>query len=112
MPDITLYYFGVYSRAEAIRMMANKAGIDYVDKYYDFEEWKNDIKANIHSGKCPAIEFPDGKIIGESVAISRFVAKKAGFYPEDPVEAAEVDMLVDFYMDVLPKIYYPAFMHE
>ena len=35
-----------------------------------------------------------------------------GYYPEDPVAAAKVDMLVDTYLDFLPKFYGPFFQPE
>ena len=47
--------------------------------------------------------------MGESVAISRFVGNKLGFYPKDNLEAYYADMLVDTAQDVQSVIYKPLF---
>ncbi len=38
---------------------------------------------------------PDGREIGESIAILRFAGKLGGLYPEKPLQALLVDSLVD-----------------
>ena len=39
----------------------------------------------------------------------RFLGMKFGYYPEDPLQAYECDMLVDHHADVIAKIYKPHF---
>ena len=36
---IKLNYFGLYARAEPIRMLLNKANVDFVDNRVTFEQW-------------------------------------------------------------------------
>merc|ERR1740138_1255673 len=49
--------------------------------------------------KVPNLELSNGTKIGQSVAILRFLGKKHGYYPEDPLEAHKVDYLIDCYND-------------
>ncbi len=42
----------------------------------------------------------DGAVIAESNTICRFIAKKVGLYGEDPVEQAQVDMVIDNISDL------------
>lgn len=45
-------------------------------------------------GQLPLLEI-DGKVMFQSLAIARFLAKKFGLYSEDPLEAYEIDNVVD-----------------
>ena len=45
-------------------------------------------------GQLPILEI-DGKVISQSLAIARFLAKKVGLYSEDPMEAYEIDNVID-----------------
>lgn len=45
-------------------------------------------------GKVPVMEI-DGKVVNQSVAISRYLAKKAGLAGEDEWEALLIDVAVD-----------------
>ena len=60
----------------------------------------------------PALKLEDGSIIGESMNILRMLAQKHGFYPEDPLEAAQVDEYLDAFDGVIPKFAGPFFMPE
>jgi prostaglandin-H2 D-isomerase / glutathione transferase len=46
------------------------------------------------------LELEDGTLIAQSSAINLYVGKAGGFYPEDPVLAAKVDMLAAQIEDV------------
>ena len=39
MPNYTLYYFNGRGRAEILRMMFAAAGVKYMDKRFEFNEW-------------------------------------------------------------------------
>ena len=51
-------------------------------------------------------------MFNQSYAISRFVAVKLGYYPNDPLEAYECDQLMDGFEDVLSKVYKPFFVKD
>ena len=50
-------------------------------------------------GKLPVLEY-DGKMLCESIAICRFLAKENGLTGSDNWTAAEADMVVDSIMDM------------
>lgn len=93
-----MYYFNGYGRAEPIRLLLNHAGVQFTDKRYERKEW-SDNKKNMPGKKVPILELADGTKIGQSVSILRFLGKKYGYYPEDPLEAHKCDYLIDCYND-------------
>ncbi len=48
--------------------------------------------------QLPVLEY-HGKRLGQSLAIARFLAGKAGLYGRDEVEKASVDAIVDYVSD-------------
>ena len=60
------------------------------------------------TGQVPELEF-DGKVLSESLAIARFLAKEFNLYGETNWDQAQADMVVDCLMDVamfLGKVWY------
>ena len=108
MPEYKLYYFGVYARGEAARMLLAHSKADYEFVSFGMEDWPK-YKPEMAGGVVPCLELADGQKLGQSAAICRFLAMKLGYYPADPLEAYQNDMIVDTYMDVISKIYLPAF---
>ncbi|RYH27237.1 hypothetical protein EON65_13720 [archaeon] len=95
---LTLYYFPLRARGEAIRMILNYGGIPFNDVVISMEEWKG-IKQRgelAPFGQLPCMSLPDGSIIAQSGAIARYAAKLAKVYPEDPMVAAKADMIFEF----------------
>ena len=50
--------------------------------------------------------------MGQGFAITRFLGGKLGYYPTDPLEAYEVDQLVDTFADCIDKVYKPHFIKD
>ena len=94
MPEYKLYYFGVYARAEAMRMLLSHANADWENVMVGMEEWPA-LKPSMPGGVMPCLELADGTKMGQSVSILRFLGAKHGYYPKDPKQAYEVDMLLD-----------------
>ena len=94
-----LYYFDVYGRAEAIRILLDYAKVEYEDVRTKQEEW-GEIKktGKFEYGCMPALE-KDGKMYSMSGAILRYVAVANGLYPTDPEEVYEVEKLLDLVGD-------------
>jgi len=106
--EFTLYYFPFHVRADPMRALLNHANVSYEDKHLSMQEW-GEVKTTFPGGQIPCIEFEDGKKMGESLAITRYLGRKYGYYPDDPMKSFECDMLIDMYMDVIGKVYKPLF---
>lgn len=48
--------------------------------------------------QLPILEF-EGEMLGQSIAIARFLAKKYNFYGKDEMEQARADAIVDYVSD-------------
>ena len=110
MPEFKFQYFALNVRGEPIRAMLAHAGVDFEDEHITFEQWPT-VKPTIPSGQLPCLEI-NGKKMGQSFSMSRYLGMKYGYYPEDPMQAYECDMLCDGYNDVLTKMYKPFFVKE
>jgi glutathione S-transferase len=58
-------------------------------------------------GQVPVLEVAEGTFIGQSAAIMRYLGKRSGLYPSDPIAAAVVDSIIDEENDLLsgPAVY-------
>lgn len=66
----------------------------------DFATAKED-KTRFPLAQVPTLTLPDGKVVTQSLAITRYVGKLAKLYPEDPLEALFVDEIIDATGDVV-----------
>ena len=110
-PKLTFHYLKLHVRGDPIRAMLSHAGVTYTDHHISFREWP-ELKSTMPGGQLPCLEFEDGKKMGESVAITRYLGRRYGYYPTDPMKAFECDMLLDMYADVIGKVYKPHFERE
>jgi glutathione S-transferase len=93
MSSHELMYFDGAGRAESIRILLYAAGVPFTDTRFKGAEWPT-IKPTTPLGSVPVLKI-DGIQHCQSVALMRYAAKLAGFYPEDPLEALAVDEIVD-----------------
>ena len=75
-------------------MLLTHAGVQFEDKVITFAEWGGH-KALMTNQQVPALEFKDGKKMGQSLAMLRFLGRKYGYYPEDAMKAFLADALCD-----------------
>ena len=106
-----VYYFKVHARGDPTRALLTHAKIPFEDISFGFDTWP-EHKANMPNGQCPCLELNDGTKMGQSIAIARYLASVHGYYPKDPMEAYQVDQLVDRYQDVSGTIYKPLFIKD
>lgn len=52
----------------------------------------------------PVLEV-EGKVLPQSIAIARFLAAKGGLLPEDPLQSAFCDAVVETLRDVIIDIF-------
>lgn len=93
-----LTYFGMAGRAGAARAMFRHAKVDFENEHIAFGDWKG-IKPTTTWGNLPYLTVNDDVIISQSRAMTRYVAKVCGLYPEDFALAAHCDALHDVFED-------------
>jgi len=90
MPSYKLTYFDIDGgRAETIRIAFHAAGIDFEDHRISFAEFA-ELRGGLRFNAVPVLEV-DGAQITQSNALSRYIGKMAGLYPEDDLQALYCD---------------------
>tara|TARA_B110001450_G_C17479025_1_gene423406 strand:+ start:29 stop:259 length:231 start_codon:yes stop_codon:yes gene_type:complete len=74
-----LTYFDLYARAEPIRMMLWKAGVEFEDERLQMNEEWAERKPNTPHGVCPIITTDDGLEISMGLPCFNYVANTYGF---------------------------------
>nr|CAD7570489.1 unnamed protein product [Timema californicum] len=113
-PSYKLRYFNSRGRAEHIRFIFAYAEVEYEDERISREKWPEIKKGELLPtlllrtlllcwglpfGVLPVLEV-DGKVVGQSVAIARYLAKEFGLAGKDAWESLQCDMLVDTLSDL------------
>ena len=80
-----VYYFPVYARGEAIRMILTKAGVAF-ENVFVTPDTLGELKESgkLEYGQLPALELDDGTFLSQSSAIVAYLSSKYGFNPETP----------------------------
>jgi len=100
MSSYKLTYFDFDGgRAEPIRIAFHAAGIDFEDNRLSFPEF-SEMRQSTRFNSVPVLEI-DGAAVTQSNALSRYVGKMAGLYPEDELQALYCDEVMDALEDVL-----------
>lgn len=81
MPSYKLYYFNARGGAEVIRFIFAQAGVAYEDIRLTSEQWA-EFKPKTPYGVMPVLDI-DGKIVGGSNPIARYLARQFGLAGED-----------------------------
>jgi len=101
-PKLTLIYFDARYRAEPSRLLLAAAGVKYEDRRVKFDEWKSGLKATFPWAALPVLEIETkaGKSsLHQSWSIHRYLAATHGFMGSSPLDAAQVDALVEDVLD-------------
>jgi len=89
-----MLYFDFTGRAETTRVLLHAAGIPFTDTRFPGSDWKDKIKPTTPLGAVPVLKI-DGVQHCQSLALARYAAKQAKFYPEDPLQALVVDEVAE-----------------
>jgi Glutathione S-transferase len=106
---LTLVYFPIGGRAEAVRLTAAAGGIPFTNKVMTFPEFK-EAKENadlMPLGQLPVLEIEkDGikSVVAQSGAILRYFGKLGGLYPSSDVDAMQVDSMLYLLEDLAGAI--------
>ena len=99
MPGYKLTYFDFDGgRGEPVRIAMHAAGIEFEDERLSFEEFGK-MRHSLRFSSLPVLEI-DGNVVTQSNAISRYVGKMAGLYPDDDLQALYCDEVLDALEDV------------
>mmetsp|Transcript_17711 Transcript_17711/g.24993 ORF Transcript_17711/g.24993 Transcript_17711/m.24993 type:complete len:233 (-) Transcript_17711:106-804(-) len=102
-PKLTLTYFPIGGRAEAIRLAAAAGGVCFSNKVVSFPEFVA-MKDSLPLGQLPVLEIESSEgeksILTESDGILRYFGKISGLYPTDNVKAMEVDAILGVLEDL------------
>ena len=83
--------------AEAPQMLMRYAGVQYEYlmswEYFD-DEWEN-VKPTIPFKQLPILVVDDQHQIAQSTSIMRFLQKLADIEPQDPIDAAKADAILE-----------------
>uniref|UniRef100_A0A1I7TDA6 glutathione transferase n=1 Tax=Caenorhabditis tropicalis TaxID=1561998 RepID=A0A1I7TDA6_9PELO len=99
MPSYKLSYFDVRALAEPSRIIFALFDVPYEDNRVSVEEW-SEMKRKTPFGQLPVLEV-DGIEIGQSMSITRYLARKFGIAGKTPEEEAIADSIVDQYRDFI-----------
>ncbi|KAG8223846.1 hypothetical protein J437_LFUL007867 [Ladona fulva] len=94
-PTYKLNYFDVRGRGEPIRFIFHQAGVSFEDNRISKEHWGT-IKPTTPFGKLPFLE-EDGKVIVQSLAIERYLARKFKLIGKDEWDALQCDAVQAFF---------------
>jgi glutathione S-transferase len=103
MSTLKLTYFDFSGgRAEPARLAMHLGGIPFEDIRFAFSEFP-EVRKSTPLNQVPVLEV-DGVKITQSDAITRYVGKLAGLYPEDPMQALLCDEIMGALEDLTIKI--------
>ncbi|KAG8225447.1 hypothetical protein J437_LFUL004448 [Ladona fulva] len=97
-----LTYFNGRGLAEPIRLLFAYAKVEYEDVRIEKPQWPS-MKPTTPFGKLPILEF-DGKKVGQSVAICRYLGKKWNLTGKDDWDSLQCDVLVDTLGDLKQQV--------
>ena len=108
MPTYKLTYFDFDGgRGEPVRIALNAAGIEFEDERLSFEEFGK-TRHTLRFNSLPVLEI-DGDPVTQSNALSRYVGKMAGLYPDDDLQALYCDEVLDanedLYHYIVPTLF-------
>jgi len=105
MVSYNLHYFPTTGRAELIRLLFTAAGQKFTDTRVTFPEWgKLKAAGSTPWGSLPYLEV-DGKELGQTKAIVRFVAHEHGLAGSGAFEQGLVDSVVEGTRDILDTLF-------
>ena len=109
-PKLQLKYFDIRGAAETCRVLLALGGEEYVDARYKIDQAtfqspefleakeRGDLKMNLN--RAPVLVISDGRVIGQSRAIERYLARRLGLMGKTPEDEAIIDCIEEHCRDV------------
>jgi glutathione S-transferase len=102
MPNLKLTYFDIHGgRGEPARLSMFIGGVAFEDDRISFQEFS--ANRDRYPFKRVPLLTVDGVELSQGNAINRYVAKLAGLYPTDALEAAYCDEVMDAVEDIVSR---------
>jgi len=114
MPMIKFSYFDIEAKGELTRLLLHAGNFDFEDDRLPISSWPGEHKEKTTFGQLPMLSW-DGVELAQSMAIARFVARRAGLAGRTDLEFVQADMVACHYEDVwtkLPKMMFAASQEE
>ncbi|KAM3940898.1 hematopoietic prostaglandin D synthase isoform 1-T2 [Leptodactylus fuscus] len=93
MPNYKLTYFNFRGRAEILRYLFAYTNTEFEDHRIEYNDWSAHKDA-YPFGKLPVVEI-DGTVYYQSLAIGRYLAKKAGLTGKTDLDDLRIDSIID-----------------
>ncbi|XP_072016298.1 hematopoietic prostaglandin D synthase-like [Amphiura filiformis] len=98
MPKYKLTYFNARGRAEVVRYVFALAGAEYEDHRIEGADWPT-LKPTMPTGTLPVLEV-DGKMVAQSQAIARYVAREFDLAGDNNLEMAQCEQVMETLVDM------------
>nr|UNG44370.1 glutathione S-transferase [Spodoptera frugiperda] len=103
-----LSYFNLNGLAEPIRYILHYTNQEFEDVRHDVYSWPDPtVKATLPYGQLPVYE-EDGRVLTQSLAIAKYVARGTDLVPTDPWKNAVIESivftLIDYFKSVVPSV--------
>lgn len=103
MHSLELTYFDIHGgRGEVARIALFLGGVSFKEHRVKFQDWAA-LKPSTPFGAIPVL-LVDGQELAQSNTINRFVGKLTGLYPQDALQAAFCDEVMDAVEDISLQI--------
>ncbi|BFZ04971.1 hypothetical protein BsWGS_08010 [Bradybaena similaris] len=99
---IKLFYFDLNGRAEIIRLILAKAGVDFEDIRISRDDWPKQ-KGNSPFGQLPYAEI-NGKVYGQSLAIANYFAREYNLYGKSNLDGLKIDQVAQLNEDLIQEV--------
>lgn len=108
---LKLTYFPLPGRAYLARTCFGYGGIEFEDERVTKDQFialrgESGSSDACPLGSLPVLTLPSGRIVSESIAISKYAAKRAGLYPEDTEKGLFVDEVLMNAESMMGKVPY------
>ena len=101
---MTMLYFKPPGRVGVSRMILAYAGVDFNDKRIEFGTL-DPLKPTLPYKQAPTLELEDGTVLGQSMAIARYLANRYNLAGNTAMAKAEADEAVDALSDIQTKLF-------
>ncbi|CAI9611426.1 unnamed protein product [Staurois parvus] len=101
MPIYKLTYFNFRGKAELLRYLFAYMNTEYEDCRIEENDWP-EHKSSYPFGKIPVLEI-DGIVYYQSLAIGRYLARKAGLTGKTELDDLHIDAILDTIDDFVSR---------